>query len=114
MACYQHSKDVHAAVAAINATLQNAGHTVAYLEVPVLNDRDERASFVEAMNGAAAGNYDTIVILGANLKYNAPADLDIESILGNIETKIHLCSYYDETAKLFNWHANQSHFLVAT
>src|SRR5690625_6969216 len=65
------------------------------------------------MNGAAAGNYDTIVILGANLKYNAPAELDIESILGNIETKIHLGSYYDETARLCNWHANEAQFLEA-
>lgn len=110
---YQHSTEVHAAVAAMNAALQNAGNTVTYLEVPFLNDRDERAAFTEALNGAAAGNYDTIVILGANLKYNAPADIDIESVLGNIDTKIHLGSYYDETARLCNWHANEAHFLEA-
>lgn len=110
---YQHSKEVHAAVAAMNAALQNAGNTVTYLEVPFVSDRDERAAFTEAMNNASAGYYDTVVILGSNLKYSAPADIDVEAILGNIDTKIHLGSYYDETARLCDWHANQAHFLEA-
>lgn len=110
---YQHSKEVHAAVAAINAALQNAGNTVTYLEIPFLNDRDEKAAVTEALNNASSGAYDTIVILGSNLKYNAPADIDIDTVLENIETKIHLGSYYDETAQMCNWHANQAHFLEA-
>ncbi|MFU8811535.1 MAG: TAT-variant-translocated molybdopterin oxidoreductase [Balneolaceae bacterium] len=108
---YQYNRQVHATVAAINSALGNAGETVTYHNVPFYNDRDEQAAFSDAVRNMQAGLYDTVVLVGTNLAYTAPADLGIAGALANVETKIHLSDYYDETSQLCNWHVNRAHFL---
>jgi len=107
----QHSPGVHAAVAAINLALNNAGNSVTYHELPFRDNRDERQAFMDAMMQLKAGTYDTVVLIGTNLVYTAPADLDLALALANVETKIHLADYYDETSRICDWHVNRAHFL---
>ena len=66
---------VHAAVCALNAALGNTGKTVSYYETKdaVLPSASSLASLVSAMN---AGTVKTLVILGGNPVFDAPADLD--------------------------------------
>ncbi len=110
---WQHSKEVHAAVAAINSALDNAGNTVTYHEVPFREDRDEMNAFTDAVESLRNGDYDTVVFLGTNIQLTAPADLNITQALENVETKIHLSDYYDETSRVCDWHVNRAHFLEA-
>ena len=107
----QHSPAVHAAVAAINAALENVGNTVTYHEIPFRADRDENEAFQNAINDLNAGTYSTAVLVGTNLAYTAPSDLEIEAALENVDTKIHLSDYVTETSRLCDWHVNRAHFL---
>jgi len=107
----QHGKQVHAAVAAINSALGNIDNTITYLDVPYIDDVDQHEKLREITNAMNSGEIDTAVIVGGNPAYNAPADLDFENALDQVETSIQLSEYQNETAALADWHVNQSHFL---
>jgi len=108
-----HSAQTHAAVAAMNYALGNSGETVTYHELPYRENRDEHQAFLDAITELKAGVYDTVVMVGGNIAYTAPADLDLAQALGNVETTIHLSDYFDETSRLCNWHVNRAHYLEA-
>jgi MoCo/4Fe-4S cofactor protein with predicted Tat translocation signal len=107
----QHTAGTHAAVAAMNLALGNAGNTVTYHELPFRDNRNEQEAFLNAVTELKAGTYDTVVLIGTNLAYTAPADLDLIQALGNVDTKIHLADYRDETSRICDWHVNRAHFL---
>lgn len=109
----EHQPETHAAVAAINLALGNAGNTVTYHELPYRENRDENQAFLDAVDQMKAGVYDTVIIVGANPAYNAPADLDFAAALGNAGTTLNLSDYVDETSRLCSWHVNRAHFLEA-
>ena len=66
---------VHAAVCALNSSLGNTGKTVSYYETKdaALPSVSSLGSLVAAMK---AGTVQTLVILGGNPVFDAPADLD--------------------------------------
>jgi MoCo/4Fe-4S cofactor protein with predicted Tat translocation signal len=107
----QHSAGVHAAVAAINLALGNSGNTVTWHELPYRENRNEQTAFLDAVTEMQAGNYDTVVLVGTNLVYTAPSDLNLLQAVANVDTKIHLADYYDETSRACDWHVNRAHFL---
>ncbi|PKD44207.1 TAT-variant-translocated molybdopterin oxidoreductase [Rhodohalobacter barkolensis] len=110
---FDHSAGAHAAVAAINSALNNVGSTVTYHELPYYGDENQTEEFLNAITELKAGNYDTVVLVGTNPAYSAPADLEFAQALGNVDTTIHLSDYYNETSKASNWHVNRAHFLEA-
>ncbi len=101
---------VHALVYAINAALNNIGNTVSYRE---MKDAavPSRAAFTALVKKMHESNVTTLVIMGGNPVYNAPADLEFESAMAKVGQTISLSGYYDETAKLADWHIPQAHFL---
>ena len=107
--------EVHAAVHRINALLGNVGEeeTIAYTRT----SDPERPSHVEAIRTLVdemnAGEVDTLLILGGNPVYNAPADLAFGEALKRVETTIHLSGYRDETSRRCTWHLPRAHFLEA-
>lgn len=109
----EHKAEVHAAVAAINQALRNAGSTVNYLELPNDDGQSSTAAFTQLASDMAAGNIDTVVMIGVNPVHTAPADLDFENALSNVGTVVNLSDYVDETSKKVNWHVNRAHFLEA-
>ncbi len=100
--------EVHCLVAAINAALGNAGQTVRY--VPAGGADGSIAEVASALNN---NEIDTLLILGGNPVYNAPADLDFASALSNAASVVHLSDYVDETSQhdAVTWHINRAHFL---
>jgi molybdopterin-containing oxidoreductase family iron-sulfur binding subunit len=108
-----HDAEVHAAVAAINRALGNAGTSVTYHTLPYREDRNEITAFYDAVERLQAGQYDTVVLVGTNTGFTAPADMDFENALSNASTKIHLSLYFDETSAASDWHINRTHFLEA-
>jgi len=109
----EYSPAAHAAVAAINTALDNSGNTVTYHQLPFRSDQNEQEAFADAITEMTAGQYDTVVFIGTNPAYTAPADLEFEESLANVDTKIHLSDYFDETSKLCDFHVNRAHFLEA-
>src|SRR5690606_20188924 len=68
--------EVHAAVAAINSALGNTGATVTYKEVAHTGDGDQKQALAQLVADLNSGSVDTLIMLGTNPVFNAPADLD--------------------------------------
>ena len=103
--------EVHAAVHRINAALGNIGRAIVCSADP----EPERLSHVDAIRSVVedmdAGDVSTLLILGGNPVYDAPADLAFAQALQNVETRMHLSPYRDETSLQCHWHLPQAHFL---
>ena len=68
-------------------------------------------SLRELANEMNSGAVESLVILGGNPVYTAPADFHFASLLPKIKRSIHLGLYFDETAPLCTWHIPQAHYL---
>jgi molybdopterin-containing oxidoreductase family iron-sulfur binding subunit len=101
---------VHAAVCALNTYLGNTGQTVGYYETrdAALPSVSSLASLVSAMRGGAVR---TLVILGGNPVFDAPADLDFASAMGRVPHTIALGHTVDETSSRAEWHVPLAHYL---
>ena len=100
---------VHALVAAMNDRLGAVGTPVSSLD----NDESATDAVVEleaAVADMAAGNVDIVLTLGTNPAYDHPAFADGYA---NVEHRIHLGMYLDETAARASWVIPQTHFLEA-
>jgi molybdopterin-containing oxidoreductase family iron-sulfur binding subunit len=104
---------VHALVHALNAALGNAGHTVSYFPVADPLETDPTASLkalVDDMTKSAVG---TLVIIGGNPLYDAPADLKFAERLRALGSSVHVSSHFNETSEACVWHAPRAHELEA-
>ena len=97
---------VHHLTARINEALGNTGTTVKYVRVPQPEmDTANLAAFI------AADNVDTVVIIGGNPVYDAPADMDLAGKLKLVSNSVHLSSHDDETSRACRWHLTRAHAL---
>ncbi len=99
---------VHGLVHWINYELGNAGRTVYYTEPVVRTGAEGLQRLAEE---AEAGEVKTLVILGANPVYNAPADVAFADLMRRVPLTIHLGQEPDETAALATWHLPEAHYL---
>lgn len=101
---------VHALAAAINHLLDNDTETVKYRPM----SRDLRASSVDSVRSvvedARAGSLTTLVTIGANPVFTAPADLNFAEAVAQVPVRIHLGDA-DETAEAATWFLGRTHFL---
>jgi molybdopterin-containing oxidoreductase family iron-sulfur binding subunit len=78
-------------------------------------EEEERPSHIQAIQNLAQAldkkEVGTLVILGGNPVYNAPADLAFAEKLGQAAQSIHLSLYDDETSRACNWHLPRAHTL---
>jgi len=102
---------VHALAHAMNQLLGNVGHTVVYTDPIEPTPIDQGESLRELVAAMAAGKVETLVILGGNPVFNAPADLEFAANLAKVGLRIHLGLYHDETAALCHWHVPEAHYL---
>ncbi|MGE5813016.1 MAG: TAT-variant-translocated molybdopterin oxidoreductase, partial [Acidobacteriota bacterium] len=101
---------VHAAVCALNTHLGNTAKTVSYYETKdaALPSVASLASLVAAMKG---GEVKTLVILGGNPVFDAPADLGFASAMSKVPHTIALGHNVDETSSKAEWHIPRAHYL---
>jgi molybdopterin-containing oxidoreductase family iron-sulfur binding subunit len=102
---------VHALVHAINQTLGNTGKTVIYTDPVEANPVDEIASIAELVTDMRDGGVETLLILGGNPVYDAPADLNFLDALKRVKLRAHLGHYLNETAAWCHWHIPEAHYL---
>jgi MoCo/4Fe-4S cofactor protein with predicted Tat translocation signal len=106
----QQPPEVHALCCLLNAALGNTGKTVNYTrEQPPPPGRD----LAGLSRKLAQGAVDTLVILGGNPAYDAPADAGFTAALAQAPNSIRLGLYHDETSHHCDWHIPQAHFLEA-
>ena len=98
---------VHAIVYALNAFLGNIGKTVDFVEVP----EKDTASPAELSSAAKSGQVSTLVVLGGNPAYNAPADLDFAGVAAAVENVVRYGYYVDETSAVAEIHIAATHYL---
>ena len=99
---------VHVLVQAMNIALGNVGSTVSYLTPAEQHGASSIQDLVGDMN---AGNVKTLVILGGNPAYNAPADLEWEKAIEKVGKVVRLGYYEDESFPAKGWNLPQAHFL---
>ena len=101
---------VHAAVCALNTSLGNTGKTVSYYETrdAALPSVSSLAALVAAMK---AGTVQTLVVLGGNPVFDAPADLEFAAAMEKVPHSIALGHGVDETSSKAEWHVPRAHYL---
>lgn len=98
---------------AMNAALGNLGTTVVASD-PVVAELAPQAEGLQELVGAmSSGDVEALFILGCNPVYDAPADLGFAEALENVNLRVSLSFYEDETARECNWRVAQSHPLEA-
>ncbi|MCA8980998.1 MAG: TAT-variant-translocated molybdopterin oxidoreductase [Planctomycetes bacterium] len=102
--------EVHARVARMLQALGCVDRTVSWLPVAETTHSDSRALRALCAR-AAAGDVETLLVLGGNPVYDAPADADVASALERAATTVHLGLTVDETARACQWHLPLAHFL---
>jgi MoCo/4Fe-4S cofactor protein with predicted Tat translocation signal len=102
---------VHAIAHAINSALGNSGKTLQYTDPIVANPGKQLESLRLLTQEMNAGTVQTLVILGSNPVFTAPADFDFARALSKVPLRIHQSLYDDETSNLCHWHIPETHYL---
>ncbi|HEY5553075.1 MAG TPA: TAT-variant-translocated molybdopterin oxidoreductase, partial [Opitutaceae bacterium] len=98
---------VHALVLAANVALGAYGNTAQQRAV----DAAEAASISELAAKVKAGSVRTLVVLGGNPVYSAPAELDWLSLQKSVGEVIRHGCHFDETSEAAGVHIAASHYL---
>jgi molybdopterin-containing oxidoreductase family iron-sulfur binding subunit len=102
---------VHALAHWINSALGNVAKAVEYSE-PIEADPVVHADSIAALvSDMQRGLVSTLVIVGGNPAYDAPADLDFAGSMRKVEVVFRLGLYDDETSHHSHWHIPQAHWL---
>ena len=102
---------VHALAAVLNQALDAVGNTLTYTSVPDPERPSHLAAISELATRMGSGEIGTLLILGGNPAYNAPADLGFADLLAKVPVTIHLSLYDDETSQRCSWHLPCAHTL---
>ena len=102
---------VHAIAHALNQKFGNAGKTVIYTDPIEANPVDEVASLTELVTDMRSGAVETLLMLGGNPVYDAPADHNFLDALKKIKFRAHVGIYSNETAAWCHWHVPEAHYL---
>jgi Fe-S-cluster-containing dehydrogenase component/anaerobic selenocysteine-containing dehydrogenase len=102
---------LHAFAHALNAALGAVGPVVGYAP-PADPDELEGAADLAALTTAIAANQvDTLIVLGGNPVYDAPADLELADKLATVPLSVHTSQFFDETSSKCTWHLPRAHEL---
>jgi molybdopterin-containing oxidoreductase family iron-sulfur binding subunit len=107
VAGYRQPLAVHALAQAMNVALGGVGKTVFYHEAQPTSEGNI-SELVQALN---ANQVQSLVILGSNPVYTAPADLNWAAAQAKAKAVIRLGHYEDESAAGVTWHLPAAHFL---
>ncbi|MEM9789323.1 MAG: TAT-variant-translocated molybdopterin oxidoreductase [Planctomycetota bacterium] len=103
---------VHALAHAIN---QYLGNDAADAPVSFIDEFAPHSAMEDIHRLAAdldAGDLSTLLILGGNPCYDAPADLDFAGLLGRVESVAYLSLYATETSLAADWQLPMAHALT--
>lgn len=99
--------EAHLIVTAINQALGALGNTID------LQESFEKATsgIVELAGSIKNGAVESLIVLGGNPVYNAPADLEWSDLQKKIAQVIHISEGYNETSALAQWHIPAATYL---
>ena len=100
---------VHALAHAINQGLGNVGTTVTYGGSIEPHPISQHASLAELSTAMEAGQVQTLLILGNNPVFTAPADVKFGERLAKVGLVVYHSLYRDETSELAHWNIPDTH-----
>ncbi len=109
----QHPASVHALVMLINEELGNVGKTVSILPEQESAQRSSIQSITDLTQSMNNGRVQTLLVLGGNPAYDAPADLGFAEALAKVPATAHLTHVANETTELCGWLLPEAHYLEA-
>jgi molybdopterin-containing oxidoreductase family iron-sulfur binding subunit len=101
----------HALAHLVNAALGAPGSTLLYR--PVARHPDGAGTLAELAAALESGSVETLVLIGVNAAYDAPADLDFPAKLRKAKTSVHVGATFDETGGACTWHVPLAHVFEA-
>ncbi len=102
---------VHALAYLINQSLGSLGAAFTFTK-PEAGKAESGSGALKALAGEmSGGQVSTLVILGGNPAYTAPADVAFATALAKVANSIHLGVDEDETAAAVGWHVPEAHYL---
>jgi MoCo/4Fe-4S cofactor protein with predicted Tat translocation signal len=104
-------ESVHQLARSMNEALGNVGTTVTYDQDIEVNPTDRYASIAELATAMDAGEVTTLVILGGNPVFTAPADLGFAEKMSKVGLVAYHSMYVDETSHLSHWNLPAAHSL---
>jgi molybdopterin-containing oxidoreductase family iron-sulfur binding subunit len=104
---------VHAMAHAMNELLGNAGKTVTYGPSPLFEAGEESHGLEGLVRAIDAGDVGTLVVVGADPVYTAPADQDFAGRLRRVATTAYVGVRETATARACAWTAPEAHWLEA-
>lgn len=100
---------VHQLIAQINNTLGNFGATISPAQsLNSINQVDSLGALVREMK---SGVVETLIVLGGNPVYDAPADFEFANALEKVKLRVHHSLHANETSQLCHWQIPATHFL---
>ncbi|MGH7130789.1 MAG: TAT-variant-translocated molybdopterin oxidoreductase [Phycisphaerales bacterium] len=104
---------VHALVAGLNQALGNVGQTVRYAPLGDGEAQNSAAALADLCKAIDGGQVKTVVTIGCNPVYNAPAELDFAEKFKKVPERIALSTDNNETVAASTWKLNGCHYLEA-
>ena len=105
----EQSVEVHLLTSAINNALGAFGQTVKLIAPVEQANEAKQQSLAALTHDMATGHVDTLLIIGANPVYDAPADLHFATALKRVPLSVALALYDDETALACTWRIPATH-----
>lgn len=99
--------ETHLLCAMVNDLISGTGKTVRYVSTP----DSSLATIRQLAESIKQGTVDTLIVLGGNPAYDAPADLEWASLQKSVKNVVRYGYYYDETSLLAQVHIPATHFL---
>lgn len=105
--------EIHALVHAMNQAFaaqgSGGGGVVRYVPVADGEEVDTSTDIKALADALRAGQVDTLLVLGGNPVYDAPADVAFAEALSHAPFSAHLATHRDETSAKCHWHLPKSH-----
>ena len=96
-------------VESINNAIGAVGSTVEYVDSPLAFKGNTFDSLSELTEEMKSGEVETLIVLGCNPVYDAPADLDFLTAFNSVPNRVHHGLYQDETAYYSHFHIPATH-----
>ena len=101
------SAQAHALILVLNQRLGAIGRTLTLIDPP--DAAPGAGTLADLADALKAGAVDTLVVIGANPVFDAPAAFDMAHALQHAKLLVHAGLRVDETARLADWHLPLSH-----
>jgi molybdopterin-containing oxidoreductase family iron-sulfur binding subunit len=105
--------EVHALAHAMNGLLGNFRHTVTYGPSSIFEAGQDSHDLGDLVRALQAGTVDTLLAVGGDPAYTAPADLDLPGRIRLAKTTAFIGARDNQTARICAWFAPEAHFLEA-